>query len=129
MNRTLYSCLFYLALPLVALRLWLRARKAPAYARRIGERFSYGMPTMKPGGIWVHAVSVGESIAAAPMIRALLARYPNLPITVTCMTPTGSERIHALFANEPRIQHCYLPYDLPCAARRFLDRVSLGNRP
>ncbi|MCY1423365.1 3-deoxy-D-manno-octulosonic acid transferase [compost metagenome] len=78
---------------------------------------------MKPGGIWVHAVSVGESIAAAPMIRALLARYPNLPITVTCMTPTGSERIHALFANEPRIQHCYLPYDLPCAARRFLDRV------
>jgi 3-deoxy-D-manno-octulosonic-acid transferase len=81
------------------------------------------MPTMKPGGIWVHAVSVGESIAAAPMIRALLARYPNLPITVTCMTPTGSERIHALFANEPRIQHCYLPYDLPCAARRFLDRV------
>ncbi|MCY1424059.1 3-deoxy-D-manno-octulosonic acid transferase [compost metagenome] len=78
---------------------------------------------MKPGGIWVHAVSVGESIAAAPMIRALLARYPDLPITVTCMTPTGSERILALFANEPRIQHCYLPYDLPCAARRFLDRV------
>ena len=54
--------------------------------------------------------------AAAPMIRALLQRYPQLPITVTCMTPTGSERIHALFANEPRIQHCYLPYDLPCAA-------------
>jgi 3-deoxy-D-manno-octulosonic-acid transferase len=81
------------------------------------------MPAMKPGGIWVHAVSVGESIAAAPMIRALLARYPDLPITVTCMTPTGSERILALFANEPRIQHCYLPYDLPCTARRFLDRV------
>ncbi|MBI3909035.1 MAG: lipid IV(A) 3-deoxy-D-manno-octulosonic acid transferase [Pseudomonas fluorescens] len=123
MNRTLYTVLFYLGLPLVAIRLLLRARKAPAYARRIGERFSCGMPAMKPGGIWVHAVSVGESIAAAPMIRALLARYPDLPITVTCMTPTGSERIHALFANESRIQHCYLPYDLPCAARRFLDRV------
>jgi 3-deoxy-D-manno-octulosonic-acid transferase len=81
------------------------------------------MPTMKPGGIWVHAVSVGESIAAAPMIRALLQRYPQLPITVTCMTPTGSERIQAMFATEPRIQHCYLPYDLPCAAKRFLDRV------
>jgi 3-deoxy-D-manno-octulosonic-acid transferase len=81
------------------------------------------MPTLQPGGIWVHAVSVGESIAAAPMIRALLQRYPQLPITVTCMTPTGSERIQALFANEPRIQHCYLPYDLPCAAARFLDRV------
>ncbi|MGY2439914.1 lipid IV(A) 3-deoxy-D-manno-octulosonic acid transferase [Pseudomonas sp. SDO52101_S400] len=123
MNRTLYTALFYLGLPLVAIRLWLRSRKAPAYAKRIGERFSYGMPTLQPGGIWVHAVSVGESIAAAPMIRALLQRYPQLPITVTCMTPTGSERIHALFANEPRIQHCYLPYDLPCAASRFLDRV------
>ncbi|WP_248738540.1 lipid IV(A) 3-deoxy-D-manno-octulosonic acid transferase [Pseudomonas sp. MWU12-2029] len=123
MNRTLYTALFYLGLPLVAIRLWLRSRKAPAYAKRIGERFSYGMPTLQPGGIWVHAVSVGESIAAAPMIRALLQRYPQLPITVTCMTPTGSERIHALFDNEPRIQHCYLPYDLPCAAARFLDRV------
>ncbi|KAA5845061.1 3-deoxy-D-manno-octulosonic acid transferase [Pseudomonas chlororaphis] len=123
MNRTLYTALFYLGLPLVAIRLWLRARKAPAYARRIGERFSWGLPAMQSGGIWVHAVSVGESIAAAPMIRALLARYPQMPITVTCMTPTGSERIQALFANEPRIQHCYLPYDLPCAAARFLDRV------
>jgi len=123
MNRTLYSCLFYLALPLVALRLWLRARKAPAYAKRVSERFSYGLPVMQPGGIWVHAVSVGESIAAAPMIRGLLQRYPQLPITVTCMTPTGSERIQALFAGEPRIQHCYLPYDLPCAAARFLDKV------
>jgi 3-deoxy-D-manno-octulosonic-acid transferase len=123
MNRTLYTALFYLGLPLVAIRLWLRARKAPAYAKRIGERFSYGMPKLQPGGIWVHAVSVGESIAAAPMIRALLQRYPQSPITVTCMTPTGSERIQALFANEPRIQHCYLPYDLPCAAARFLNRV------
>jgi 3-deoxy-D-manno-octulosonic-acid transferase len=123
MNRTLYTALFYLGLPLVAIRLWLRSRKAPAYAKRIGERFSYGMPPLQPGGIWVHAVSVGESIAAAPMIRALLQRYPQLPITVTCMTPTGSERIQALFAGEPRIQHCYLPYDLPCAAARFLDHA------
>ncbi|MFJ2283682.1 lipid IV(A) 3-deoxy-D-manno-octulosonic acid transferase [Pseudomonas sp. NPDC087803] len=123
MNRTLYTALFYLGLPLVAIRLWLRSRKAPAYAKRIGERFSCGMPPLQPGGIWVHAVSVGESIAAAPMIRALLQRYPQLPITVTCMTPTGSERIQALFAGEPRIQHCYLPYDLPCAAARFLDRA------
>ncbi|MCM8740018.1 lipid IV(A) 3-deoxy-D-manno-octulosonic acid transferase [Pseudomonas koreensis] len=123
MNRTLYTALFYLGLPLVAIRLWLRSRKAPAYAKRIGERFSYGMPSLQPGGIWVHAVSVGESIAAAPMIRALLQRYPQLPITLTCMTPTGSERIQALFAGEPRIQHCYLPYDLPCAAARFLDRA------
>ncbi|WP_397450215.1 lipid IV(A) 3-deoxy-D-manno-octulosonic acid transferase [Pseudomonas sp. NA-150] len=123
MNRLFYTLLFHLGLPVVAVRLWLRARKAPAYAKRIGERFAFGLPTMQRGGIWVHAVSVGESIAAAPMIRALLERYPQLPITVTCMTPTGSERIKALFGNEPRIQHCYLPYDLPWAAGRFLDHI------
>jgi len=121
MNRLLYTLLLHLALPLIALRLALRARKAPAYARRINERFSLGLPVMKPGGIWVHAVSVGESIAAAPMIRALQARYPDLPITVTCMTPTGSERIQALFGES--VQHCYLSYDLPWAAARFLDRA------
>jgi 3-deoxy-D-manno-octulosonic-acid transferase len=123
MNRTLYTVLFHLGLPLIALRLWLRARKAPAYAQRIGERFARGLPPMQRGGIWVHAVSVGESIAAAPMIRALLARYPQMPITITCMTPTGSERIQSMFANEPRVQHCYLPYDFPWAAGRFLDHI------
>ncbi len=121
MNRALYSLLLHLALPLLAGRLAWRAWRAPAYSRRIGERFAVGLPAFKPGGIWVHAVSVGESIAAAPLIRALLARYPDLPITITCMTPTGSERIQALFGG--RIQHCYLPYDLPWAAARFLDRV------
>lgn len=121
MNRYLYTLLLHLALPLIALRLALRARKAPAYARRVRERFSFGLPAMRPGGIWVHAVSVGESIAAAPMIRALQAHYPDLPITVTCMTPTGSERIQALFGDS--VQHCYLPYDLPWAASRFLKRM------
>jgi 3-deoxy-D-manno-octulosonic-acid transferase len=121
MNRALYTLLFHLGLPLVALRLAWRAWRAPAYARRIGERFAFGMPPLAPGGIWVHAVSVGESIAAAPMIRALLERHPDLPITITCMTPTGSERIRALFGE--RVQHCYLPYDLPWAAARFLDRA------
>lgn len=123
MNRTLYTVLFHLGLPLIALRLWLRARKAPAYAKRVSERFARGLPPMQRGGIWVHAVSVGESIAAAPMIRALLARYPQLPITITCMTPTGSERIQSMFANEPRVQHCYLPYDFPWAAGKFLDHI------
>jgi len=123
MNRTLYTFLFHLGLPFIALRLWLRSRKAPAYAQRIGERFAMGLPPMQRGGIWVHAVSVGESIAAAPMVRALLAQYPQLPITITSMTPTGSERIRSMFANEPRIQHCYLPYDFPWAAARFLNHV------
>nr|WP_314491838.1 lipid IV(A) 3-deoxy-D-manno-octulosonic acid transferase [uncultured Pseudomonas sp.] len=123
MNRTLYTLLFHLGLPLLALRLYLRARKAPAYAERVGERFARNLPAMASGGLWVHAVSVGESIAAAPMVRALLEAYPDLPVTLTCMTPTGSERIRAMFADEPRVQHCYLPYDLPWAVRGFLDRV------
>lgn len=121
MNRFLYSLLLHLALPFIAIRLYLRSRQAPAYAKRIAERFALSLPPLKPGGIWVHAVSVGESIAAAPMIRALMAQYPNLPITVTCMTPTGSERIQALFGGS--VQHCYLPYDLPWAASRFIERV------
>lgn len=121
MNRALYNLLFHLALPLIALRLLWRAWRAPAYSRRLLERFAFGLPLLKPGGIWIHAVSVGESIAAAPLVRELLARYPALPITITCMTPTGSERIQALFGNQ--VQHCYLPYDLPWAAARFIRRL------
>ncbi|WP_286790382.1 MULTISPECIES: lipid IV(A) 3-deoxy-D-manno-octulosonic acid transferase [unclassified Pseudomonas] len=121
MNRILYSLLFYIALPFIAVRLVLRSCKAPLYRQRMGERFSLGLPPMRPGGLWIHAVSVGESIAAAPMVRALIERHPDLPVTVTCMTPTGSERIRALFGDQ--VQHCYLPYDVPCAVARFLDHV------
>ncbi|MBD9427389.1 lipid IV(A) 3-deoxy-D-manno-octulosonic acid transferase [Pseudomonas sp. PDM15] len=121
MNRTLYTLILHLALPFIFLRLLWRAWRAPAYGARIGERFAVGLPAFRAGGIWIHAVSLGESIAAAPLIRELLARHPELPITVTCMTPTGSERIQALFGE--RIQHCYLPYDLHWACARFLDRL------
>ncbi|PYC29565.1 3-deoxy-D-manno-octulosonic acid transferase [Aquipseudomonas alcaligenes] len=121
MNRTLYTLILHLALPFIFLRLLWRAWRAPAYGKRIGERLAIGLPAFRTGGIWVHAVSLGESIAAAPLIRELLARHPELPITVTCMTPTGSERIQALFGS--RIQHCYLPYDLPWACARFLGRL------
>lgn len=121
MNRFLYSLLFYLGLPFIALRLWWRGRKAPAYHQRIGERFALDLPQFRQGGIWLHAVSVGESIAAAPVVRALQQRYPDLPITITCMTPTGSERIRSMFGDS--VQHCYLPYDLPCRARKFLTAL------
>jgi len=119
--RYLYSLLLHLALPLIMLRLLWRGLRASAYRKRIAQRFALGLPKFKSGGIWLHAVSLGESIAAAPLVEALLKHYPDTPITLTCMTPTGSARIQALFGQ--RVQHCYLPYDLPWAARRFIGKV------
>ncbi|WP_304641914.1 lipid IV(A) 3-deoxy-D-manno-octulosonic acid transferase [Pseudomonas sp.] len=120
MPRYLYTLVFVLLLPIILLRLLYRAWRAPAYARRWSERFALG-GDLRPGGIWVHAVSVGETIAAAPMIRELQARYPELPVTVTCMTPTGSEQIRKLFGDS--VGHAYLPYDLPWLQQRFLRRL------
>lgn len=121
MPRFLYTLIFTLLLPAILLRLIYRAWRAPAYARRWGERFAMG-GDLRPGGIWVHAVSVGEAIAAAPMIRQLHVRHPNLPITVTCMTPTGSEQIRRMFGDS--VGHAYLPYDLPWLQRRMIRRLS-----
>lgn len=124
--RWFYTVLLYLISPLVLLRLLMRARKAPAYRQRIAERFGFFAAPAHTGSIWVHAVSVGETIAAAPMIKALLERYPDKAITVTTMTPTGSERVCALFAQEiksGRVFHVYAPYDLPDAVGRFLHRI------
>lgn len=120
MARILYSLFFVLCLPLILGRLLYRAWRAPAYARRWSERFAIG-GDLRPGGIWVHAVSVGEAIAAAPMVRELLKRHPQLPITLTCMTPTGSEQIRKLFGDQ--VGHAYLPYDLPWLQRRLVRRL------
>lgn len=121
MSRYVYSLIFLLLMPLVMLRLLYRAWRAPAYARRWVERFARG-GDLRPDGIWVHAVSVGESIAAAPLVRELMKRYPHLPVTVTCMTPTGSEQIRRLFGDA--VGHAYLPYDLPWLQRRFVKRLA-----
>ena len=126
MNRFIYSALLYLATPLVMLRLFLLARKAPAYRQRWRERFGFfpSLPKDKPV-IWVHSVSVGETIASAPMVRELLERYPEHRVLVTTMTPTGSDRVKALYGNLPgdRVRHVYCPYDLPDAQNRFLNKV------
>lgn len=126
MNRFFYSALLYLATPLVMLRMLLRVRKAPAYGKRWGERFGFfpALPEDQPV-IWVHSVSVGETIASAPMARELLQRYPDHRILVTTMTPTGSDRVKALYKDllGDRIFHIYCPYDLPDAQYRFLNRV------
>jgi 3-deoxy-D-manno-octulosonic-acid transferase len=119
-NRFLYSCLLYLATPFIVIRLLVRAIRAPAYLKRWSERFAwYGGPARKPIDIIIHAVSVGEVHAALPLIRKLPGQDAALRILVTTMTPTGSARVMAL--SEDRIDHVYLPYDLPGAVNRFLN--------
>ncbi|MDU4091731.1 MAG: lipid IV(A) 3-deoxy-D-manno-octulosonic acid transferase [Pantoea sp.] len=116
---TIYTALLYLIQPLIWLRLWLRGRKAPAYRKRWAERYGFCTGKVSPGGILLHSVSVGETLAAVPLVRALRHRYPTLPITVTTMTPTGSERAQSAFGKD--VHHVYLPYDLPGAINRFLN--------
>ncbi|AKG68958.1 MULTISPECIES: lipid IV(A) 3-deoxy-D-manno-octulosonic acid transferase [Serratia] len=117
----LYQVLLYLIQPLIWLRLLLRSRKAPAYRKRWAERYGFCAGKVVSGGIMLHSVSVGETLAAIPLVRALRHRYPYLPITVTTMTPTGSERVQSAFGKD--VHHVYLPYDLPGSMRRFLDQV------
>jgi len=116
-----YSLLLYALVPFLLFRLWMRGRKLPAYRKRVLERFAYNLPKFKAHGIWIHAVSVGETIAAKELIFSLMQIYPHLPITVTCTTPTGSQTITKLFGN--KVQHCYLPYDLPYATQRFVAKL------
>lgn len=120
--RILYSILFYLALPLVFLRLFMRSRKAKDYGKRWQERFAHqDIPTEFQHGLWVHAVSVGEVLASVPLVKAIHQRYPDLPIIITTMTPTGSARVKANFADS--VYHCYVPYDLPRVVKRFLNKA------
>lgn len=121
MIRRLYTLLFYAALPLVFLRLLWRSRRNPAYRTRWRERLGYcnaGLPT---GAIWIHAVSVGESQAAEPLIRQLQMDFPERTLLVTTTTPTGADHVAKLFGDA--VIHCYFPLDLPFAVRRFLDQA------
>lgn len=118
--RYIYSLLIYSMAPLIFLRLFLRSRKAPEYRRRWSERLGF-TPHCLENCIWVHAVSVGETIAALPLVKELRATYPSTPILVTNMTPTGAARVKAAFGDS--VLQCYIPYDFPDAVNRFLKRV------
>ncbi len=122
MNRLIYSVLWHLGLPLIALRLLYRARKQPEYLQHLGERFGAAPRHELAPRIWLHAVSVGETRAAQPVVRALLATFPQHEILLTHMTPTGRATSEELFGQEPRVLRAYLPYDFPWAQRRFLAR-------
>jgi 3-deoxy-D-manno-octulosonic-acid transferase len=117
----LYTVLLYLVIPFVILHLTWRGFRNRGYWKRWGERFGFFPEPSLRNPIWLHAVSVGEILAAAPLVRALLDRYPERSLVVTTTTPTGSERVRALFGE--RVFHVYVPYDLPGAVRRFLNHV------
>jgi len=138
LTRFLYNIAFHLLLPLILLRLVWRSLWGPSYMRRLRERFGFvgaaqsahhwrerfGFVAMARDAhryqrwIWVHAVSVGESNAAAPLIRKLQLEHPDCGIVVTSMTPTGSDRIRALFGDQ--VCHVFAPYDYSGAVKRFL---------
>ena len=115
-----YTLLWLIALPLVLLRLAWRARRQPAYLRHVGERFArYNVRPAAPV-VWIHAVSVGETRAAEPLVRALLARWPDHQVVLTHMTPTGRDTSRALFGDDTRVLRVYLSYDIGFLATRFL---------
>jgi len=127
--RRLYSAILYFLLPVVLARLAWRGLRNRGYWHRWGERLGFFSAPELHEPIWIHAVSVGETLAAAPLIRELLTRYPERSLVITTTTPTGSERVQALFSEQfigqpdGRVFHVYFPYDLPGAVRRFLDKT------
>ncbi len=105
-------------IPFALLHLAWRARRQPAYLDHVGERFGRQTPSGPGPWLWVHAVSVGETRAAQPLVAALLARHPDHGVLLTHGTPTGRETGEQLFGD--RVARAYLPYDLPWAVSRFL---------
>ena len=120
--RCFYSAFFYVALPVILIRRLLRARLEPAYAKRWHEHFAwFTVPPHYQQGIWLHAVSLGEYIAAKPLLVALQAVYPTTPLIVTTTTPVASARVQSELGDS--VFHCYLPYDLPHTMSRFLKQL------
>ncbi|MBS1158090.1 MAG: Three-deoxy-D-manno-octulosonic-acid transferase, N-terminal [Proteobacteria bacterium] len=122
MARLLYSLLLYLITPLIWLRLLWRARKQPEYLHQLGERYGFYGPLAPAKLIWVHAVSVGETRAAQPLIEGLQARWPEHRILLTGMTPTGRQAGRQVYGE--KVIQAYLPYDYPGAVGRFFRHFS-----
>ena len=119
MTRLLYALAWFAATPLVLARLAWRARRQPGYLERLGERFGRYAPRAPGPYIWIHAVSVGETRAAVPLVEALQARYPGRRILLTHMTPTGHAASLEVFGD--RVERAWLPYDMGFAVRRFFE--------
>ena len=122
-----YRYLVPALLPAAALYLLWRARKQPSYLKHWGERFAWSeFPKPREGHpvIWIHAVSVGETNATRPLVRAILDRWPQCDILLTHMTPTGRDAGEKILQIAPdRIRQCFLPYDAVFAVRKFLRQT------
>jgi 3-deoxy-D-manno-octulosonic-acid transferase len=116
--RGLYVVALYLLAPVTVYHLIWRGFRQGEYFQRWNERYAVYGDAPHAATVWVHAVSVGEVNAAAPLVNALRTRRPDLKFLVTSITPTGSARIRALWGD--KVEHVYLPYDLPGAVSRFL---------
>jgi 3-deoxy-D-manno-octulosonic-acid transferase len=113
-----YRLLLWLAFPFVLARLWWRGRQEPRYRENPGERFGFYRTTPPRPVIWLHAVSLGETRAAEPLLRALRQRHPECDLLITQMTATGREAAQQLFGDSAQV--AWLAYDYPSAVRRFL---------
>ena len=117
MARFIYSLLLYLLSPLVFIHLWLRGKKAPEYRKRLSERLGFYAQKATTQSVVFHCASLGEVIAATPMIKKL-QQQQELNIVLTCNTPTGSAQIKKTFGDT--VKHVYLPLDFCGAVARFL---------
>jgi len=120
-----YRLLINLVIPFVLISLVFRGFKNPAYWQRWKERFGFVPEDVKRVGefdLWLHAVSVGEARAASPLINRLLTEQPDIKILITTTTPTGSAMVKMML--QDKVSHCYLPYDLNWAMKRFVNSVN-----
>lgn len=118
--RFLYNLTTYLLLLPYALYWFARVSVNKTYRPKLGQRFGFGYPALQQC-IWIHAVSVGEVVAAAPLVRSLIREYPQYKLLVTTVTPTGAARVHALFGDA--VEHCYIPFEAPYAINRFFRSI------
>jgi 3-deoxy-D-manno-octulosonic-acid transferase len=119
--RVIYNLFVYLLqLPLATY--WLvRAFLKRTYRDRFGQRFGFGYPKFDKC-IWIHAVSVGEVQAAAPLVRVIRKRFPKHNMLITTVTPTGAARVEANFGDS--VTHCYIPFEMPAAVSNFFASVN-----
>ncbi|WP_299489721.1 lipid IV(A) 3-deoxy-D-manno-octulosonic acid transferase [uncultured Shewanella sp.] len=119
MSRVIYSFLLYCVSPLVILYLLFRSFKSKDYRQRWSERF--GLKKVLQTDVLIHSVSMGETLAALPLIKAIRQIYPDLSITVTTTSPTGSAEVIKGLGDS--VQHCYLPFDFSICVYRFLKQI------